>query len=274
MLRTIERALAVLEMVASADQPPSVRAVSESLGHNVSSTYNIVNTLVSAGYLVRSSTGGLYLGGRVAYLAKGFERSRSAELIRPIVERVGVSSGETVYLTRLIGPRVAIELTFEGRGSLRVGVLDVGFSGSEEQRASGKSVMAFLSEEQCLQILRANYPEAGTASISRRFRALGPELAAISEKGFAFDDEAFEPGVCCLAAPYFGPDGEVAGSLTVSAPSLRVDNLRGTVKSLVISAAAEISAILGAPAANPVRHSRHLELRAREASGALAAGRG
>ena len=250
-LKTIERALSVLEFVAAAPTPPNMRDVSVALDHNLSSTYNIVNTLLAAGYLSRDGVGALRIGSRVSFLAAGLERTNDyARMLRPFVEEVSASSGETIYLTRHVGDRVVIQIVMEGRGSLRVSGLEVGFYGSEDRRASGKAIMAFISEDECVSIIRASHPGEDAAKLSARLEALRPELEKIRQVGYAVDDEVFEPGVCCIAAPYFDDTGRVAGSLAASAPAVRRNTLWGAIKEDVLSATQKMSLALGSPNAS------------------------
>jgi IclR family acetate operon transcriptional repressor len=246
-LKTIERALVVLEIVAMAPVPPSIRDVSVKLGHNISSTYNVVNTLISAGYLSKDSAGLLRLGVKVAVLNTGLERANDyARILRPYVEHVNRFSGETVYLTRHVGQRVVIQSVLDGNQSLRVSGLEVGFSGSEDRRASGKAVLALLPEDEVVAMLRSQRPAESERQAQRRYRALQDELSTVRAAGFAFDNEDFEPGICCIAAPYFGPDGRVVGSIAASGPSVRSDALRGPIAEQVILAARRMSLELGA----------------------------
>ncbi|MCX2748038.1 IclR family transcriptional regulator [Arthrobacter sp. MI7-26] len=245
-LKTIERALAVLEIVATAAVPPSTKDLSTKLGHNISSTYNIVSTLLSSGYLSKDNEGLLRLGAKVAVLTNALERANDyARVLRPYVEHVNRVSGETVYLTRLIGQRVVIQSVLDGNQSLRVTGLESDFSGSEDRRASGKAILAFLSDSDVRGILHSLHPNESEQQAERRVRSLRGELSSVRTAGFAFENEAFEPGICCVAAPYFGADGRVAGSIAVSGPSVRAATLQGPIADEVILAAQRMSIELG-----------------------------
>lgn len=245
-LKTVERALRVLEIVAATGSPPSVKAVSDLLGHNLSSTYNIVNTLLSTGYLTKDEIGNLRIGARVALLHSAFQRGDDyLELVKPLLNDLASSSDETVYLTRLIGNSVQIREVIEGRQSLRVTGLNVGFHGSEDSRASGKAVMAYMAEDRVVEVLRLNHREESEQEIALHYEKIKPLLEEIKARGYALDDEDFEPGICCVAAPYFEANGSVAGSLAVSGPAVRSDLLFGPVQEHVVTTAAAISVVLG-----------------------------
>ena len=67
-LQTVKRALAFLEAVAEARQPPRLRDVAQTLGINVTSSYHLLNTLQLAGYVTRDPDGTFRIGGRAAIL--------------------------------------------------------------------------------------------------------------------------------------------------------------------------------------------------------------
>lgn len=244
-LKTIERALHVLETVARSRDPLSIRSVSQMLDHNLSSTYNIVNTLIAASYLVKDEQGRLSIGSRVALLNAAFRRGDDhLRLLGPLMDKVASASEETVYLTRLVDQRVTIQAVVEGRQSLRVTGLAVGYHGAEDRRASGKAVMAFLDDEAVNSILQVSYSDESKEEIALRFERIKAPLEKVRSLGYAIDDEEFEHGICCVAAPYFGADGKVAGSLTVSAPAARSRSLFGPTRIKIVDTAAAMSAEL------------------------------
>lgn len=49
--------------------------------------------------------------------------------------------------------------------------------------------------------------------------ALERELAAVRVEGVSYAREEFAEGICCAAAPVFGPDGRVCMTVSVAAPA-------------------------------------------------------
>ncbi|MEA2537779.1 MAG: IclR family transcriptional regulator, acetate operon repressor [Chloroflexota bacterium] len=248
-LKTVDRALTVLEIVAASPDPLPVRRVATALGHNVSSTYHLVNTLVARGYLAKDRAGELRIGARVGSLYAALSRSSDlARQMRPILERLAVDCGETVYLTHLIIDRVVIEIVIESAQSLRVTGLAVGYSGSEDRRASGKAVMAHLPPDDFELVLEHALLGLSDAERAARRARLDAEIVRIRELGYAVDHEEFEVGVVGLGVPFFDAQGKVVGSVTVTAPTVREKQLLGPIKDQIRQAADDISAELHAPA--------------------------
>lgn len=247
-LKTVERALTALEFVAQSPVAPTVREVARHLGHNVSSTYNIVNTLVGMGYLIKGPSGDLRVGSSVSALNAALERQDVyASLLRPFVDELRDATGETVYLSGLTDEGVVIQAVAEGRGSLRVSGLAIGYAGAEVRRASAKAIMAFLPDSSVKSILGRDAGSTGAASVDQRLELLAPSLATIRHQGFALDEEEFEAGICCIAAPVFDAAGVVRASVAVSAPATRLAALKGPVRQQVVATAEKMSSVLGAP---------------------------
>jgi DNA-binding IclR family transcriptional regulator len=247
-LLTVERAFRVLELVAASSTPFTVRDIADTLGKNVSTTYNLVNTLLLLGYLTKEGAGELRVGPKVAILHAAFVRgSDFARILRPYAEDLALQSGETAYITRLIRDRVVIQAAVESRQSLRVSGLEVGYSGSEDRRASGRAVLAFMPAPERRAILErtlAGFPDAERAV---RIAAMSRQVETIRARGYALDMEEYEVGVCCISAPYFDASSDVAGSATVSTPAVRASLLEGPIRRQVLRTAAAISAALHAP---------------------------
>lgn len=243
LLQTVERALDVLEIVAEAQVPPTVKEVATRLDLNLSSSYHVVNTLLARRYLIRNKRGELIIGEQIGVLNSSLiQPSGLGSEVMELVRNLATDSGETVYLTRFQNGAVVIQFVAESRHSLRVTGLNIGYSGAEDRRASGKAVLAYLNPQQLAEVTERINRGVPKSSLSRG--QLGKELAEIRHSGFAFDEEAYEPGVCCVASPFFDGDGEIAGSVTASAPAIRVDRLREVVRGQVANTATLISNLL------------------------------
>lgn len=231
-----------METVAQARRPPRLKEVAQALGVNTTTSYHLLNTLVRAGYLTRDSDGSLRIGSRAAILHQGLVRHfEIGRALMPVVEELAARTGETSYIAALSRQNVVIQALVEGDQAVRVTGLYVGFSGSENIRASGKAVLAHLPAAQRDAMLARCMTEA----TDDQLQAAIADLEIIRAQGWAMDDGQFQEGVCCIAAPFFGSGGAVAGSVSVSVPAARFPAIRQHIADAARDAAVRASGILG-----------------------------
>lgn len=240
-LRTVERAFETLEIIASSHPPPSIKSVANSLGVSLSSAYHLVNSLMALGYVRRDGEKRLILGPAVGRLYRGYlEDSVTSRTLDRILSEFCEEVQETVYLTKRIEQRVVVAAMIESRRAVRVTGIRVGFSGDEHLRASGKAVLAFLSEDEQAVVLDVCSQTDGFEP--SRFAA---ELEEIRRTRVALDIESYSPDLCCVASPYF-LRGTVAGSIAVSVPTSRYEGQAGTLAAAVSRHAERITEEIGA----------------------------
>jgi DNA-binding IclR family transcriptional regulator len=95
-------------------------------------------------------------------------------------------------------------------------------------------------------------------TIPRRGTALGAALSGElgSDGGYVARSGAVEPDVTSIAAPVYGPDGDIVAALSVLAPSYRVTARRVAACGRAVARhAAELSRALGAPRPHPLEAS-------------------
>lgn len=246
LLQTVERALTFLELLAESAEPLRLRDVAGKLGINVTTGYHLLNTLMHRGYVTRKADGTLVIGAKVGLLHQGLmsQFSQGIEL-REVVEDLTRSTGETCYLTGLSSQGIVIQIVIEATQAVAVRGLRVGYSGAEHVRASAKAVLAHLPSDQRERVLRQAIAYSGDRDEEKWLAILEQEFVEILRGGWALDNEQFDSGVCCVAAPYFGADGHVLGSIALSAPASRFALSAAELTDAVTSAARQISGLLG-----------------------------
>jgi DNA-binding IclR family transcriptional regulator len=220
--------------------------VAEALGLKVTTSYHLLNTLLSVGYINRDPGGALRIGPRAVVLYNGMVRQfKPDEDLGPIAERLSAETSETVYLCQATQSAVVVQKLVEGVHAVRVAGLHVGYSGSEHVRASGKAVLAYMDAPERKALLDRS-TAALTASSRRSCLAeLDSEMETIRSRGWALDEEQFQVGASCVAAPYFRGDGQVAGSIAVSVPCMRFTDAKPALVAAVVASAQAASEALG-----------------------------
>ncbi|QUQ68857.1 IclR family transcriptional regulator [Kutzneria sp. CA-103260] len=221
-LLTLERGLDLLEAVAAADGNTTAKMLSRSLGLKIGTCYHLLRTLVGSGHLVRMPGGRYDIGPRSASLSRHLQRrSGPSPELAVILTRLHNKTQETAYLAGWHHGALVLQHYLTGRQALRVANLDVGYASHMHARASCKAVLAFLPHEQVSALFNGVELAAITAKTVTDLDELFAELAAVRRQGHAIDDEEFEEGISCVAAPFFTVGGDPAGAFTVAAPTTR-----------------------------------------------------
>jgi IclR family acetate operon transcriptional repressor len=125
----------------------------------------------------------------------------------------------------------------------------VSFVGTREElhcTAVGKALLAFLSEPEVDKIIEKHGLAQKTPKTITNPGQLKQHLSQIRKMGYSIDDEEAEIGVRCIGAPIFNYKNKIEASISVSAPSYRLEKQKlKEVASLVKEIAEEISLSIG-----------------------------
>lgn len=244
-LQTVDRAIAFLEYVAAAAEPPNVRDVAEALDLNITTCYHLLRTLVARGYIQRNEDGGLELGDRVGLLARGYRRAQNTEqYLSEVVKHLSAQTLETAFLSLKEGNNVVLKVLVEGTQRLRVAGLYVGLKGHEYRRAAGKAVLAHLDNAARNAMLKASLAELPERQRKATLKALEKELPLTASRGWSVDQGQSEHGIIAIGAPIFQASGAVLGAVGIVVPLFRMEKSRQMFLGAVLAAAAEANELL------------------------------
>lgn len=112
--------------------------------------------------------------------------------------------------------------------------------------AIGKALVAFLPEPELTELLTSLTFERRTSQTITNVDRFRRELVRVRELGYAVDNEEFEEGLRCLAAPIFNHRGRVIATIGISGPTHRLNSeTMPALAEAVKDAAAAISRELG-----------------------------
>lgn len=187
-------------------------------------------------------------------------RSDIRHLARDQLLALAALSGETVQIAVLADTHTVVIDHVESAESVRHSTA-VGNRSPVYCSGSGKVLLAWCDEARQRDILaRVSFARNTPNTITDR-PALLAELARVSERGWAIDDEEHYPGTRCIAAPVVDAAGGAIAGLSITAPTFRVGIRRlERWREPLLAAAAEISRRLaprsGAPAPGADRRAR------------------
>ncbi|HEY9474105.1 MAG TPA: IclR family transcriptional regulator [Mycobacteriales bacterium] len=241
-LHSVERALRALELVASSGDGITAKAVARRLGCTLSTSYNVLNTLVAAGYLVRlPEARGYGLGYQVASLTRVlWDQLAVNSDVRNVLARLHAEADAPAYLAVYRDADVVVGHIVDSTSQPRVEPIEVGYSRGAHATAYGKVLLAALPVTRRRALLnRAGMP-AFTEHTCVDPARLNAELDGLAVDGLAVEVEEFRGGVAGVAAPV-RLCTEVVGALAVSVPVRRFEHVRGRLEDTLRRYAADIA---------------------------------
>ena len=256
-IRSVAHSLKLVDALAATDQGRGVTELSGELRLAKSTVYRLLQTLVGHSYVVQDPTTGRYhLGLKLLELgALVSNRLSIRRIAQPHLQRLMEATNETVHLGLLEGHEVVYADKIECSQTIRM-YSRVGRRSPLHCTALGKALLAYQPEDVLREVFRERL-QRRTARTVTTARALRAELEQVRMKGHASDNEEFEEGLRCLAAPVRDHTGAVVASVGIAGPAARLDpgRLPELVK-LVQEAAEAVSGALGYKGALPVQPSR------------------
>ncbi|HEU4671739.1 MAG TPA: IclR family transcriptional regulator [Candidatus Limnocylindrales bacterium] len=246
-MRALARGAALLDILSREPSGLGLTEIARRASLGFSTCHRLLGTLVGLDYVVQDPDTGRYLlGFKVLELAS---RAGSDRLLlvraRPLMTETMRASGETTNLAVRDGSQARYVAQVPSNASVRM-FAELGSPAPLHATGVGKVLLAHAPQAVVDAVLAGDLAGRTTNTLTTP-RALRAALAAIRANGFAVDDEEFENGVTCVAAPVRNHALDVVAALSVAGPSGRVAPALERLTRLVIAQAAALSAALGAP---------------------------
>jgi DNA-binding IclR family transcriptional regulator len=248
-VQSIERAAAILRLLARGSGRLGVGEISTSLGLAKGTTHGILKTLQDVGFVEQDKASGKYqLGATLLHLGTSYLdvnelRSRAINWADALASR----SGEAVRIgTPLDGKVLVVHHVFRPDDSLQT--LDTGTLLPVHATALGKVLLAYDSA------VAADLAAAPLEQYTRRTlvtpATLRKAVAEVRDVGWASEAEEFTTGQASIAAPIRGYGGYVVGAISIAGAVDRLFPSAGRVEQALVTfvqnAARAISRDLGA----------------------------
>jgi DNA-binding IclR family transcriptional regulator len=249
LVQSIERAAAILRLLASSSGRLGVGEIARSLDLAKGTAHGILRTLQHVGFVEQDEATGKYqLGAALLHLGTSYLdvnelRSRSINWADPLAAR----SGEAVRIgTAVEGKLLVVHHVFRPDDTFQT--LDVGSFLPLHATALGKVILAYDASA-AAAVLGTELEVYTRRTIVRR-RALERALVELRETGWGLEVEEMTVGEAAIAAPIRGYGGLVVGAIGVSGPVDRICDTRGQARPPLVAsvrdAARAISHDLGA----------------------------
>lgn len=233
MAGTLDRALAILELLARNGGRMPLAAIADTLNMPRSGAHRLLAMLIGEGYVRQEEDHGEYLLS-LKLASLGLIHLSSAgvlDIAQPILDRLAAVSGE---LTRL-GVIEDGHITFVGKAQgARSGLRydpDMGSQPPLHCSASGQAWLSCLTDERALELVARQgglgQPAAGGPNAPQTIQQFLAVLQAARQRGYGIGIETYEAGMAAIAAPVRHPvTNEVVGIVSLAGPASRLPESR------------------------------------------------
>ena len=246
LLSSVQRALRVLDVVSSAEEGVTAKAVARRAGLKLSTTYHLINTLVSEGYLVRlDDMHGFGIGYKIPKL---YQQLRIKLDVTPgiasAVALVHERAEAAAYFASFRDTDIVLVHVVDSPATPRIDMLDVGFAESAHATAFGKVMLSTLSPGARRTYLATHGMQQLTPMTVTDRWELESELDTARIRGVVAEIEEFQLKSSCLAAPVHDPSGLTVGTVAVSVPAVDFTRRRVRLERIVRQGAAQTARLI------------------------------
>jgi DNA-binding IclR family transcriptional regulator len=221
-IQSLDRGLAILQLVGRSKQPVSLAELAGLLGIDRSSAFRFAITLRRRGFLCcPPGRRDFLLGSSMWALAREYDWSKLlVEIAHPDLNLLATRINETAHTAVRHGKNV---LFIDSAHASRV-VAAVGRTGELHPlhcTAHGKAILADADESELRALLGSGPLWKYTKNTITTIKALAEDCATIHEMGYAIDDSEHVEDLRCIAAP-IRFNNQIVGSIGISAPASRL----------------------------------------------------
>lgn len=226
---TVIKALDIMDCLASSRRPMSTPNIAKACGMSRPTTYRLLTTLMSRGYVRNVGNHQFALGTKLLTLSRlVLDDLDLLEVARPYLYELCTISNETANLSILDSG----ELLYIGKQESQRGAQlpmsvqlrsTVGTRIAVHSSAMGKAMMAHLPPEDRAALIEKSLPlRRYTPYTITDVAVLTEQLGEIRRRGYAIDEREVDEGTRCIAAPIFDSSGRVAGAMSIAGPAYRL----------------------------------------------------
>lgn len=246
-METIGRTLRLLRSLSEHSSGVGIKELSEHLGIPPSTVHRLLQVLMEHHFVSKEDdTRRYHLGPEVLELARVYLQSRDVVAVaRPYLARLRVQTGETAFLTALVGSSAICVAIEESARPLRL-FIEVGQRMPYHAAASARAILAFQPQEEIERLLAKEPLQPYTDLTPTTLADVRGKLATVRADGYAICESELDEMVTALATPVRDAAGRVQASVTVVVPTIRLPAAdQRALVGLVREAGARMSATLG-----------------------------
>ncbi len=222
-VHSVKYAFMLIEILASGKMEYSISELMKKAKLSKGVVYRLLGTLKSSGYVAHNPDSRKYsltykfsrisiaMNERIHVLEMIPHMKGLAERFKEMVNLAVLDQGQVVYLHSIEFPH-ALKLDFK-----------VGTYQPAHCTALGRVLLAYQDLKIRDNFLKKSRLKAYTPKTVTDPEQLANIFQHIREQGYSFVSDEYRPGVCCIAAPIFDREGQLAASLSFSLPTARME---------------------------------------------------
>jgi DNA-binding IclR family transcriptional regulator len=246
-VQSLGRAFGIMEEIARHRDGIGLAELSKRVGLHNSTTFHLVKTMVSLGYVRQLKDSKKYRIGRplFALAASALDEVEMTSLATPVLAALSQETGEGTQFAARSGDAVVVLARMGGPGAFQLRDR-VGGLRPAHCTAIGKVMLSSLTPDQFNRFLSRAELTATTPKSIVKPDLLRREVENVRRAGMAIDDGEFDSELRCVALPVRDFSGQIIGALGLSGPMWRMSHevLQRHARA-VRAAAARLSAEFG-----------------------------
>ena len=246
---SVERAIAVMDYVATAGRPVAMAQISKQLSINKVSVWRTLSSLEQKQWIIKDSVTGLYTPGMgVLQLSVRLLSGLNLRSVsKPYLEKLNKDTQETVVLSVRVGLEHIFIESLESPQTIRF-VTPLGIPIPLSLGATGKVILAYMEDfekEQAISNLKKTRQKTYASGKAIDIQKIKDDLEEIRKRGFAVSIGERTAEAVAVTAPVFKKNAGAVGAIGAVGPVSRfTKDIAFSFGHLVSEAASKISQAL------------------------------
>jgi DNA-binding IclR family transcriptional regulator len=247
LVKSVNNALDLLEEFKGDRDELGITELSQRLNFHKNNVFRLLATLETKGYIEQNKTTENYrLGVKSLGLGQAFIKQFGfVRPVNPFLKEIVEKCNEMAYLGT-IRQNTVVYLDVEEAKQMVKLASRFGCRAPIHCTAIGKAQIAYVSEEELEKLDILDHMERFTPNTIVDKGEFMKHIKEVAKRGYALDNEEYNPGVKCVAAPVRDYTSRVIAGISVSGPSFRMtDEVLKKIIPVIKAAGEKVSKRLG-----------------------------
>ena len=221
-IQSLERAFSILELFQNGKPEMSLKEIADTIQLNKSTTFGLVNSLTTLGYLFQNEDNQKYsLGLKILSLTNAVKMNNILiRASRPYLEELCQKYREPVHSAQELNGNIVYIDKVDADTSMYINT-QIGTKNYMHCTGVGKVLLAYKTDEELDAFLEQPLKALTFNTITNPDK-LREEMKKIRDNGYGGDDEEIEIGLSCVAVPVMKSENKPGFAISVAGPTVRI----------------------------------------------------